>query len=215
MSGPAGPSMSIFPGQQPRADDPASPAIDHAGGVARLMGDASLFARVLGRFRNEYRQAAHGIHAALDGGDAQTALRLAHTLKGAAGMIEAVPLRREAQRLEQALRGGGDPAPVLARLGEELARVLAELDAFAASMPERHGGRSDAAPSAQAARGDALERLALLLDEGNGDAVDLVHDAAAALAARLGPERYLGVAQAIDAFDFDGALDMVRQVLEL
>lgn len=203
--------MSIRPGAP--AEDPGAPAVDHAGGVARLMGDASLFARVLGRFRNEYRQAAAGIRLALAGGDLPTALRLVHTLKGAAGMIEALPLRREAQRLEQALRHGGDPDAVLARLQAELERVLQELDALAATLPERQRpfGRGAAAPSAQDGPDDAPERLAALLDEGNGDAVDLVREAAAALVARLGPGLYLRVAQAVESFDFDGALQMMRQ----
>ncbi|HET7798359.1 MAG TPA: hypothetical protein VFK72_10760, partial [Nevskia sp.] len=45
------------------------PAVNHAGGVARLMGDAALFGRVLARFRNEYRQAAAGILAAHEEGN--------------------------------------------------------------------------------------------------------------------------------------------------
>jgi hypothetical protein len=126
-------------------------------------------------------------------------------------MIEAVPLRREAQQLEQLLHGGGDPAPILARLRTELDRVLVELDALAATLPERHrpDPRIDAA--APAGPNDAPERLAALLEEGNGDAVDLARNAGAALTARLGPELYLQVAQAVESFDFDGALDLLRR----
>ncbi|MGB9109761.1 MAG: Hpt domain-containing protein, partial [Telluria sp.] len=91
------------------------PASDRAGGIARLMGDAALYARVLARFGKEYRHAADGIRGALAANDVQLAQRLAHTLKGAAGMIEAVPLREEAQALEQALRfGAGGHAARLA-----------------------------------------------------------------------------------------------------
>jgi HPt (histidine-containing phosphotransfer) domain-containing protein len=200
--------MTTTPGPLPAAA--ALPAIDHAGGIARLMGDAALFARVLGRFRNEYRHAASAIRAALDDADLVLAQRRAHTLKGAAGMIEAVPLRQEAHQMEQLLRaGGGDPYPGLARLQVELERVLVELDALAGTLPERRGAR-DAAPAA-ADQEHALERLMALLDDGNGDAVDLVHDAEAALTARLGAEAYANMAEAIDAFDFDGALDMLRR----
>lgn len=198
------------------AVDPALPAVDHAGGIARLMGDAALFGRVLGRFRNEYRQAANGIREALDAGDLVLAQRRAHTLKGAAGMIEAVPLRRQAQDLEQLLRaGGGDPYAALARLHAELDRVLAELDTLAGALPERRSlpaGLGDALPApAPAAQDHALERLMALLDEGNGDAVDLVREDEAALTARLGSPAYLKVAEAIECFDFDGALDMLRR----
>lgn len=209
--------MTTSPGQP--AIDPALPAVDHAGGIARLMGDAALFGRVLGRFRNEYRQAANGIREALEAGDLALAQRRAHTLKGAAGMIEAVPLRRQAQDLEQLLRAGGDPYPGLALLHAELDRVLAELDALAGALPERRSlgaglraGLPDALPApAPAAQEHALERLMALLDEGNGDAVDLVREDGAALTARLGPQAYLEVAEAVECFDFDGALDLLRR----
>ncbi len=210
--------MLISPGPPLPPDTDAIPAVDHAGGIARLMGDGALFARVLGRFRNEYRQAADDIRQALDAGDLALAQRRAHTLKGAAGMIEAVPLRQEAQRLEYLLLGrssegsdGDDAHAILARLQVELGRVLHELDAIAATLPERPGARirHDMAP--EPGQEDALERLAALLDEGNGDAVDLVRDAAGALSARLGRDAYRDVAQAVESFDFDGALELLRR----
>jgi HPt (histidine-containing phosphotransfer) domain-containing protein len=203
----------------PPADAPtAGPAVNHAGGIARLMGDGALFARVLARFRNEYRQAAAGIRAALEHGDMPLALRLVHTLKGAAGMIEAVPLRREAHALEQMLRDGDGSAAAhaaLERLQDELERVLRELDVLASSLAERPAGMPPPAqvltpaPSAAAGAG-VLQRLIALLDEGNGDAVDLVRDAAPALVAQLGDSAYRAVAEAVAAFDFDGALELLQ-----
>jgi HPt (histidine-containing phosphotransfer) domain-containing protein len=192
-----------------------TPPVNHAGGIARLMGDAALFARVLGRFRNEYRLAAAGIRSALDTGDLPLAMRLVHTLKGAAGMIEAVPLRREAQALEHTLRGGpGDPRQCLDRLEQALDRVLHELDAAAAAAT---GDVSAPAAGAryrkmhQEAHEGALARLVTLLDDGNGDAVDLVRDAEAALTAQMGEQAYRQLAERIEAFDFDGALALLRE----
>jgi len=183
---------------------PSRPAIDYANGAARLMGDAGLFARVLVRFRKEYRQAADTIRGALAAGDVELAQRLAHTLKGAAGMIEAVPLREAALALEQALRHGGDPAPHLARMERALERVLGELAAVESVPP---------APALAMLRdgeyGNALGRLRTLLEDGNGDAVDLVQEAAASLTRELGQERYRNVAAAIEVFDFERALALV------
>jgi len=186
------------------------PAVNHAGGVARLMGDAALFGRVLARFRNEYRQAAAGIRTAHDQGDTALALRLVHTLKGAAGMIEAVPLRRQADVVERLLRAGaGDVHGSFVRLQDELERVLRELDVLASTLPARPA----AAPAARSAEldRDVVERLMLLLDEGNGDAVDVVREGAGALAAQLGEEVYRQVAELVEGFDFDGALALLRE----
>jgi len=195
-------------------DDADAPALDHAGGVARLMGDDALFARVLARFRNEYRQTAAAIRDALGAGDSALALRLVHTLRGAAGMIEAVPLRRAAHALEQDLRAPQWDGNLqhLARLEQALARVLRELDAAAlAAPPARTPGATRDAALAPSAGTDAVQRLAALLDDGNGEAVDLVHDAAGALTAQLGERRYGRLAALIDAYDFDGALALLAE----
>ncbi|RYF03997.1 MAG: sensor/response regulator hybrid protein [Oxalobacteraceae bacterium] len=203
--------------QPPPEDDPHAPAVNHAGGIARLMGDNALFARVLARFRNEYRQTAAGIRHALGTGDAPQALRLVHTLKGAAGMIEAVPLRHAAQALEQVLRqpdGSGDAWQRLARLEQALERVLLELDTAAAPPAQEQacaGVAQGAERGREPARGDTVRRLAGLLDDGNGEAVDLVREAAGMLAAQLGEQRYRRLADTIEAFDFDGALAMLAE----
>jgi len=183
--------------------DPSSPAIDHANGVARLMGDAALFARVLARFRKEYRNAAAAIRDAVEAGDVQLAQRLAHTLKGAAGMIEALALQAQAQALEQALRQGGDPALPLARLERALDGVMRELDALEGAPPGP-AALQDAPPGEEG--GEAAAKLRALLEDGNGDAVDLVRQAAASLTRELGEDRYRRVAAAIEVFDFEGAL---------
>jgi two-component system sensor histidine kinase/response regulator len=185
--------------------DHASPAIDRANGIARLMGDGALFARVLARFRKEYLHAADGIRNAIKAGDAQLAQRLAHTLKGAAGMIEAVPLREEARALEQALRLGiGDHEWRLARLERALERVLRELDVAEGVHP--------AQPAARETEGsDVLARLRTLLEDGNGDAVDLVREAAASLKGEMGEECYRRIAAAIDVFDFEAALALLNR----
>jgi HPt (histidine-containing phosphotransfer) domain-containing protein len=195
------------PDQRSLPDMTNGPAVNHAGGIARLMGDCALFGRVLARFRNEYRQAAAGIRAAHDQGDAVLALRLVHTLKGAAGMIEAVPLRRQADVVERLLHtGAGDVHDSLVRLQDELERVLRELDVLASTLPERR----PVAP-AQVDYGDAVDRLMTLLDEGNGDAVDLVREAGGTLAAQLGEDSYRQVADLVEGFDFDGALALLRE----
>jgi two-component system sensor histidine kinase/response regulator len=185
--------------------DPSPPAIDYANGAARLMGDAALFARVLVRFRKEYGHASGAIRGALAAGDAELAQRLVHTLKGAAGMIEAVPLREAALALEQALRQGGAPGPHLAPLEQALERVLGEL--AAESVPQAPAP----AMLLDGECGNALARLRTLLADGNGDAVELVQDAAASLTRELGEERYRNVAAAIEVFDFVGALALLAR----
>jgi HPt (histidine-containing phosphotransfer) domain-containing protein len=190
--------------------DECTPVVDVAGGTARLMGDGALFARVLARFRKDYRDTAGAIRSALDGGDLRLALRLVHTLKGAAGMIEAVPLYRSAEALEQAVRAGGDPyarTAHLAHLDTALDAVLRALDDHALQLAPAPP-RTPPAPSP--AHRDARMRLRVLLDEGNGEAVDLVREAEATLRTEMGNENYERLAEAIDAFDFNDALTLLK-----
>ena len=117
-----------LPAPAPQAAPP-SPVLDSEAGIERLMGDRALYLRVLARFRSDYRDAPRAIRGALDAHDTSLAQRLAHTLKGAAGMIEAPALRAAAQALEDALRGTRrDTGTLLLSVEAALADVLRELD---------------------------------------------------------------------------------------
>jgi len=83
---------------------PALPGIDVATGLSRLMGRQDVYLRLLQRFADHHRHAAEQARAALSQGDAGTALRLAHTVKGLAGHIGAIDLQAAASQLEEALR---------------------------------------------------------------------------------------------------------------
>lgn len=187
---------------------PDDTPIDLAGGVARVMGDHGLFARVLDRFRGDYRRVPAAIRAALAVGDSALAQRLAHNLKGASGMIEARALAREAQALEQALgAAGADCGPLLERLDAEFDRVLRQLEAMQAQQAPAAASPVPAGPMLAPAQ--ARAQLAALLDSGDGTALELVRDARAALVQALGEARFGEVAGAVEAFDFERALALL------
>jgi HPt (histidine-containing phosphotransfer) domain-containing protein len=72
----------------------AAVAIDLSAALDRVMGDRAMFLRLLARFAGDYRDLIARLHAAIVADDIVLAQRIAHTLKGAAGMMEALPLRR-------------------------------------------------------------------------------------------------------------------------
>src|SRR5687768_11390446 len=78
--------------------------IDVADGIDRVMGDRRLYARMLLRFRRDYSGGTGAMAAAFERGDSMEAHRLAHSLKGASGMIGAVALHMAASAAEQAIR---------------------------------------------------------------------------------------------------------------
>ncbi|MDY0965210.1 Hpt domain-containing protein [Massilia sp. CFBP9026] len=184
-------------------------AIDFAAGLERVMDDRALFLRVLGRFAGDYRDLAARLHAALDAGDAVLAHRIAHTLKGAAGMIEANQLRELALEVELAMKAG-DAAPLalIAALDEELARVLAEVDALLAA-PD--APTPAPAPASSPAACDDLARLRDMLDLGDGRAPDLATQLRPRLLASMGSEKVAAFDAALRRFDFENALALLEQ----
>lgn len=206
-------SATTQPPQAPEPERKASGAIDLAGGIARLMGDRKLFARVLERFRSDYRRTAGAIRSALAAGDTLLAQRLTHTLKGASGMIEAGPLHRQAQALEQALRGpGGECQHQLDRLEAELDRVLRELDGVLASGTVQALNDARFPPPASSplpVPAEAVGRLRDLLDMGDGAALDLLDELRPPLVAALGEARLGEVIKAVNEFDFELAVKLL------
>ena len=196
------PRSAIGPG----ADAAAPALLDVADGVGRVMGDRALYARMLGRFRKDYRAGAAPLRAAIAGGDIRLAHRMAHTLKGAAGMISAHALHRQASMLELALRNAAHGhADMLGTLDSALAAVLEVIDGMLAAEPARP--RPAPASTFGVQSGPALvAQLAGLLASGDGAAVDLLEQSGASLKAALGEPGFSAVALAANEFDFEGAL---------
>jgi HPt (histidine-containing phosphotransfer) domain-containing protein len=196
----------------PAESNHPSPVLDCAAGIERLMGNRALYLRVLARFRSDYRNAAMALRGALDAHDTSQAQRLAHTLKGAAGMIEATALHAAAQALEDALRSGQRDAgnlllgnllrgTLLPRLEAALADVLRELDGMdlIAQTP----------PPPVPAPGNAVSDLRAMLDIGDGAALDLVEAARHELSGALGEREYAALSAAVADFDYEHALALL------
>lgn len=181
---------------------PADAVLDVASGLQQLMGDYALYLNILRRFQQRYHAAAAEVDAALAAGDRAGALRMVHTVKGAAGMIGA----RQVQQLAAALEAACCAAP-LAPLEQALARLMEALATLLAA---------DVAPDSAAATAPApdarllLQHLARLLEDGDGAAIDVLEQSATLLAGALGVARYAQVAGAAHQFDFETALAQLR-----
>ena len=83
------------------------PGIDVAACMRRLSGNNKLFISLLAEFEKNHSNTTAQINQALALGqpnDVQTAMRLAHTIKGIAGNLSAAVLQQAATALEMALR---------------------------------------------------------------------------------------------------------------
>ncbi|KQQ31105.1 phosphotransfer domain-containing protein [Duganella sp. Leaf126] len=185
------------------------PVLEVATGLQQLMDDHDMYRQVLRRFRQRYRDSAEQARTELLAGDAVSAQRTVHTLKGAAGMIGAHQLHHLSMALEPLF--AGPPAQCigpLAQLEQTLRTLMAAIDTELAAVQSPPMPPSPA-PSASGEPGESrmlVQHLARLLDEGDGQAVDLLERSAAVLEAALGEEVFRKVAAAVHQFDFEAAL---------
>ena len=199
---------------------PPLPGIDVKAGLATCADMASLYARMLVKFRDSQGKFAELFAAARLDADPEATARAAHTLKGTAGNIGAKALQAAAGALEHACK---EKAPadqvetLLQKALAELAIILPGLEIVDVSVGNPRGTGETApkarAPAIQEAElKAALTKLKHLLEESDSEAGDLLSDlldklGSAPLAKQLKP-----VASAIEGFDFDEALEKLRGV---
>jgi len=190
---------------------PILPGIDMAAGLATTMNNQKLYTRMLAKFRDSQGKFGELFAAARKDGDAKAAERAAHTLKGTAGNIGARGLQAAAGELEQACHAG-KKAAVIDGL---LATVLAELEPVIAGL-QQVGAEETAAESAAPAIAKeelqaALDRLMALLEDNDASAGDQLGELLERLAGTPQAMALKPVADAINDYDFDEALEKLKK----
>ncbi|CDG80904.1 Hpt domain-containing protein [Janthinobacterium agaricidamnosum] len=214
MMKPSAPSSDESGAAAPRDD--ARRILDIDDGLDRIMGDRTLYFKLLLRFLHDHGGTPRQIRDAVAAGRYDIARIRSHTLKGAAGMIGAGLMYEAAAALEAALRAHAIVLEQpLQRLELTLQQLLATVSKVLNSSPD---GRSihpvslAATPAATAPATQLLiARLSSCLREGDGAAIDLLENSATLLADSLGIAKYQAVAAAAHEFDFDGALAALQR----
>jgi len=144
----------------------AAPPLDVAALLTRCMDDPDLAVRVLEQFRKQVCDLG-AINQALGEGRWQDLARMAHSVKGAAGVLSAESVRIVAGLLEDAARAADAPraSDLLRRLQEEAQECLAYLPTALAGI----AGRQPAAP--QHTKAEEGSRHAILIVD--DDEIDL------------------------------------------
>ncbi|WP_240923928.1 response regulator [Mariprofundus ferrooxydans] len=188
-------------------DVPLIEGLDGADGLMRVGGDLSLYVGILGKFYNSQAAALKTLEQLLGAGDMAAAQAHLHTLKGVCGNIGATALHGELERLEQMLPDeAANGLSTIARLHAPFDALIAGIGAWLADRQARPRAISS---------GDAMPlitRMRELLNEYNGDAVDLLSELDDALsgcnAGRLVPL----LRQHLSAYDFDEALSTLEEI---
>jgi two-component system sensor histidine kinase/response regulator len=185
---------------------PVIDGLDTAGGLKRVAGNRKLYLSLLRQFIDNQADASARVAAALARDDHAEAERIAHSVKGVAGNIGLAAVQASAGALEQAARAKQGVKAAATKLEADMARAIAALsEALSGSAPAAPAPAADAGQAAASAA-----RLAALLADSDGEAVDYLDAHAAPIRALFADGGYAAFEKAVAGFDFDAALAQLR-----
>jgi len=192
----------------------ASTLLDRRAGLARVAGNETLYRKLLHQFLDQQAPAVARIRAAIADGDGSLAERLAHTLKGVAGNIGAMPVHAAAATLEQLIHRTAAASDIEAAANAVTAALnplLAELRTLPpppTPATDAEGASATVEDTLAAAR--SLSVLLNEMDPGAADFVDANH-----LALRpLMRDAWAGFASLVQSYDFSEAQIQLERALQ-
>jgi PAS domain S-box-containing protein len=202
---------------RPGGASPAAPAsgpdealppvegLDTAAGLKRAAGNRRLYLELLDRLTGRRANTIADMGAALAQGDRAAAERLAHSLRGVAANLGAEQVSSAASELESMLKLG-EPGEAALALVERLGARLEALSEHARPLlAELHGPARGSPPAPPIELAAAFERLADLLAENDGAAVEAFDAARETLERAFGTAELARLERAIRAYDFESA----------
>jgi two-component system, sensor histidine kinase and response regulator len=184
--------------------------VDTADGLHRVGGNLRLYRAMLQQYAEDQAETPAALCAALAEGDAKTAERLAHTLKGVSATLGIKEASEAGAVVEDRIRHGR-----LEGIEDDLMALQQATEAVIAGI---RAALATAAPVAASESADTavviplLGRLEELLVKSDGAALDCVLEAQEALARVLSPEELAGLTREVQNFAFDAALVELRAI---
>jgi PAS domain S-box-containing protein len=193
-------------------DLPKISGVDTQAGVDRIGGSVKSYRKLLRKFVDNQAGAVADIEAARVLGDAETAVRAAHTLKGVGGGIGANVLQRLGAELETVLKDTpeADIQPLLVATGAELERLIGAINEAMGVAGRATGTVPGELPTDYNER---LQALAGQIESYDGEASDTL-DALQEEVGDAGVSAGLAeVARLVGQYDYDAALEALNQLM--
>jgi HPt (histidine-containing phosphotransfer) domain-containing protein len=187
--------------------------LDAEGGLRRVLNKVALYRKLLEKFAHDHADDPEKIRAAI--GDQALFVRLSHTLKGVAANIGAEEVRAAAAKLEA--RGKEAADEKMSADGDDVRQLLVELEACHGPLIQRLDaaltGKVDnvesSAPVDMSRLQPVVQRLIAMLEDNDPEAGDLLQTERQLLQQGL-LKAFDDLKQAIEHFDFDKALEILR-----
>ena len=186
--------------------------------LERVGGNLALYRRLLASLVRTQADAPERLQQALQRGDLEEAERLVHTVKGVAANLGATALADAAACLDRELRQGHCPPELERHFSQQLHSSLDRIRAVVDPAASGEDGSAEPAPLPREQRSPEqsalLERLRQLLQQSDGEALDVIEQHQPDLKILLGHAGYGELNIALQRFDFHAALQGVEQHLQ-
>ncbi|MDD5056354.1 MAG: response regulator [Sideroxydans sp.] len=194
---------------------PEIEGLNVVSGVRRAADKAAFYLKLLRQFTNDYADADRQLARMIKAGQWKEAERFAHTFKGLAGTLGAAALEEHAALLEKALaKQQADCSELLAAMSVQLKPIMLALQIhfdIADDVAEAHKVHAGTVQILSAIERPAwLSRLERLLAEGDFSATELWQSKKSELDGIFDTHTLLKIGKALDDFDFEYALALVR-----
>jgi len=193
---------------------PELPGISMASGLGRVAGNKQLYTKLLCKFKEGQENAVEQIKSALEVGDVETAVRLAHTVKGVSGNLGGDNLYQAAGELEKAIKEGKNLDLVMAEFDSQLKVVMdgirvVEERLKAPQKPESSG--AEARVNKEAVK-ILLQEIIQLLESDLTEAMNRLEALNRHLANSSVYEEFKRLEKQVESFDTDAALKTVETI---
>ncbi len=188
---------------------PEIEGVDVKLGLSRVLGKLPRYISMLRSYVANQDGVPADITNALDAHDYGTAERLAHSAKSVAGNIGATGLQQIAAELEKCIKDKSDDKVIRAKLAEFaklLSSLLEHIKLYLLSNAQPH--QTEAFDAAKVK--NAVIRLATHLMNDESDALEVVDENPELLRSVLGDELFVKVDQAVRAYDFEKAYQLIK-----
>jgi PAS domain S-box-containing protein len=205
---PSGDGKTAFAGTTERVAETREkaltiPGIDVEAGLKRTGGNRKRYESLLHKFAEQQAGSVAAMRSALSLGDAATAERVAHSLKGAAATLGANGLSEAAAKAEATIKSGHNADNAVELVSLALDHVLASVWA---ALPEDKAGNGHTASANPESIKEPLIRLKRLLEADDGEAAEFIIDAKTHFSGVLTPAEIKVLTDRVGDFDFAAAL---------
>ena len=189
-----------------------SGVLDLEAGLKVVRGDEARYLRILRLFAEGHERDLEQLTRHIEAGELEAAQQLAHALKGAAGNVGALEIHAQASALDDVLkqRQQAAAAVALVPLAAQLPTLLAALEQVLHEELAVERTVHQAATAWSAEQQQVVAELRALLEQDDMAARRLLTEQRALLERALGSDCYGELEQAIERFDYPGALAILH-----